>query len=144
MAGARSEATVNKASIWNISTHKACFDTLLNPSLPRFPRDKVTMAIHAKESTSLANGSGDHGTSSNGNGDAATGMASKLKRYPETGISVLIAGSGIGGLMTALECWRKGLSVEILERSAGPVFTGEMQQLRTAISSQESHFLLER
>ena len=64
----------------------------------------------------------------NANGHGDIGMASELKRYPETGISVLIVGAGIGGLMTALECWRKGHSVKILERSAGPVYTGELQK----------------
>ena len=86
------------------------------------------MTPQATASISLANGSETNGTYRNGNDDGAAGMASKLKRYPETGISVLIVGSGIGGLMTALECWRKGLSVKIFERSAGPVYTGEPQQ----------------
>lgn len=61
------------------------------------------------------------------NGDAATDATSRLKRYPEVNVSVLIVGAGIGGLMTALECWRKGLSVRILERGPGPVYTGEQQ-----------------
>ena len=38
-------------------------------------------------------------------------------RYPDTGISMLIVGGGIGGLMCALECWRKGHQVRVLERS---------------------------
>lgn len=47
------------------------------------------------------------------------------KRHPETGISVLIVGAGMGGLMTLLECWRKGHNiVGILERNEGPVYTG--------------------
>lgn len=86
------------------------------------------MVPHATDSISSANRSEINGTSRIGNGDAATGMASKLERYPETDISVLIVGSGIGGLITALQCWRKGLSIKILERSAGPVYTGELQQ----------------
>lgn len=46
-------------------------------------------------------------------------------RHPETGISVLIVGAGMGGLMTALECWRKGHTVVgILERNEGPVYSG--------------------
>lgn len=71
------------------------------------------MVPHATDSISSANQSESNGTSRIGNGDAVTGMASKLERYPETDISVLIVGSGIGGLMTALECWRKGLSIKI-------------------------------
>lgn len=47
------------------------------------------------------------------------------KRYPETGIDVLIVGAGMGGLMTVLECWRKGHNVvRILERNQGPVYSG--------------------
>lgn len=46
-------------------------------------------------------------------------------RHPDTGIDVLIVGAGMGGLMAALECWRKGHNiVGILERSDGPVYSG--------------------
>ncbi|ORY66076.1 monooxygenase [Pseudomassariella vexata] len=37
-------------------------------------------------------------------------------RYPPTGIKVLVVGAGLGGLLTALECWRKGHTVQILEK----------------------------
>ncbi|KAK4141035.1 uncharacterized protein C8A04DRAFT_14412 [Dichotomopilus funicola] len=48
-------------------------------------------------------------------------------RHPETGITVLIVGAGMGGLMSALECWRKGHTVtRILERSQGPVYSGDI------------------
>ncbi len=97
------------------------------------------MAPQATTKTESANGVASHGTQYYENGDAATGMASTLKRYPETGISVLIVGSGIGGLLSALECWRKGHSVQIWERSAGPVYTGELRR-KTTISSQELPF----
>ena len=46
-------------------------------------------------------------------------------RHPDTGIDVLIVGAGMGGLMAALECWRKGHNiVGILERNDGPVYSG--------------------
>ncbi|KAF4629075.1 hypothetical protein G7Y89_g9071 [Cudoniella acicularis] len=45
--------------------------------------------------------------------------------YPPSGISILIVGAGIGGIMTALECYRKGHTVRIIERSSGPVDTGD-------------------
>ncbi|KAL8820679.1 MAG: hypothetical protein Q9191_007464 [Dirinaria sp. TL-2023a] len=76
----------------------------------------------------------------NGHDHGVTGMASKLKRYPETGISVLIIGSGIGGLMTALECWRKGHSVEIWERSAGPIYTGDNIVIQPSAMSVFRHW----
>ena len=80
-------------------------------------------------STELANGVASHGTHDHENGDAAINMVSTAKRYPQTGIFVLIVGSGIGGLMSALECWRKGHSIQILERSAGPVYSGEKKPI---------------
>ena len=38
------------------------------------------------------------------------------KRYPPSGVSVLIVGAGLGGLFAALECWRKGHEVRIIDR----------------------------
>ena len=47
------------------------------------------------------------------------------ERSPETHLNVLIVGGGPAGLMTALECWRKGHNiVGILERTNGPIYTG--------------------
>ncbi|PYI08494.1 FAD/NAD(P)-binding domain-containing protein [Aspergillus sclerotiicarbonarius CBS 121057] len=46
-------------------------------------------------------------------------------RYPATGISVLIVGAGVAGLMAALECWRNGHDVRIIERSSKQVTTGD-------------------
>ncbi|KAJ9605933.1 hypothetical protein H2200_009782 [Cladophialophora chaetospira] len=49
------------------------------------------------------------------------------ERHPETHINVLIIGAGLAGLMTALECWRRGHNVVgILERSQGPVYAGDI------------------
>jgi monoamine oxidase len=38
--------------------------------------------------------------------------------YPDSGINVLIVGTGLAGLTAALECTRKGHNVRVLERSA--------------------------
>lgn len=47
------------------------------------------------------------------------------ERHPETGVDVLIVGAGMGGLMSTLECWRKGHNiVGILERQESPVYSG--------------------
>ncbi|KAF2422981.1 FAD/NAD(P)-binding domain-containing protein [Tothia fuscella] len=39
-------------------------------------------------------------------------------RSPPNDIKVLISGAGTGGLMTALECWKKGCEVRIIERAS--------------------------
>lgn len=85
------------------------------------------------------------------NGDSATDESnfaateSELpERHPLTGIDVLIVGAGMGGLTSALECWRKGHNVVgILERSKGPVYTGHSAPFQvvftTNISSRGHH-----
>ena len=40
-----------------------------------------------------------------------------VQRYPENGIKVIIVGAGNGGLNAALECWRKGCEVVVLEKN---------------------------
>ncbi|KAE8383136.1 hypothetical protein BDV26DRAFT_287922 [Aspergillus bertholletiae] len=41
-----------------------------------------------------------------------------VHRLPKNGITVVIIGAGVAGLQTALECWRKGCEVVVLERAA--------------------------
>lgn len=46
-------------------------------------------------------------------------MESKpLGSYEPSGIDVLIVGTGLAGLVAALECIRKGHNVRVLERNA--------------------------
>ncbi|OQV08773.1 FAD binding domain-containing protein [Cladophialophora immunda] len=40
-----------------------------------------------------------------------------VHRLPGNGIQVIIIGAGVGGLGAALECWRKGCEVVVLERA---------------------------
>lgn len=40
-----------------------------------------------------------------------------VRRYPENGIKVVIIGAGVGGLQAAIECWRKGCDVTVLEKA---------------------------
>lgn len=61
---------------------------------------------------------------------ARRGIDPVVMRYPETGINVLVAGAGIGGLTCALECWRKGHNVRVLDRLPGPVWTGDNIQVQ--------------
>ena len=58
-------------------------------------------------------------------------LSTQPERRSPTGISVLVVGAGVGGIMTALECWRKGHDVRILEKSSGPIETGRLTPLRT-------------
>ena len=54
-------------------------------------------------------------------------MATEVhNRSDPNGISVLVSGAGVGGLMTALECWRRGCDVRIFERSKGLLTTGRI------------------
>lgn len=39
-----------------------------------------------------------------------------MTRYPPSGLSILIVGGGIGGLSFAIEAYRKGHSVRVIER----------------------------
>ncbi|ROV98747.1 hypothetical protein VMCG_06705 [Cytospora schulzeri] len=61
--------------------------------------------------------------------------APEISRHAPTGIDVLIVGAGPAGLYTALECWRKGHSPRVVERtpslsSAGDSFTVGPSALR--------------
>ncbi|KAH8655895.1 putative monooxygenase [Xylariales sp. PMI_506] len=49
----------------------------------------------------------------------------KVKFHPSTGISILIVGAGVGGLMSALECRRKGHDVRVVERTQVPSTAGD-------------------
>ena len=40
-----------------------------------------------------------------------------VKRCPENGINVVVIGAGVAGLQAALECWRKGCDVTVLEKA---------------------------
>ncbi|KAI1442024.1 hypothetical protein F5Y02DRAFT_410424 [Annulohypoxylon stygium] len=44
-------------------------------------------------------------------------LVDNVLRYPPSGLKVIVVGSGPGGLLAAIECWRKGHEVEVLEKS---------------------------
>lgn len=48
-----------------------------------------------------------------------------VERCAENGIKVVIVGGGVGGLGAALECWRKGCEVIVLEKTDKPSPIGE-------------------
>jgi hypothetical protein len=76
----------------------------------------------------VSNGYLSHGDKDEFNPQKWSSTASQLpKRSPDTYLNVLIVGAGLAGLITALECWRKGHNVVgILKRSHGPVYTGSL------------------
>lgn len=41
-----------------------------------------------------------------------------VHRLPQNGIKVVIIGAGVSGLQAALECWRKGCEVVVLEKAS--------------------------
>lgn len=49
-----------------------------------------------------------------------------LGSYPESGIDVLIVGTGLAGLTAAIECTRKGHQVRVLERNANINTAGQL------------------
>lgn len=44
-------------------------------------------------------------------------QTTQMEREPATGISVLVVGAGIGGLTFAIEAYRRGNDVRVIERS---------------------------
>ncbi|KAJ5193526.1 hypothetical protein N7449_009668 [Penicillium cf. viridicatum] len=49
-----------------------------------------------------------------------------ILRYPRTGLDIIIIGAGLGGMMAAIECWRKGHEVQIIEKESGLLATGDI------------------
>ena len=54
--------------------------------------------------------------------------------YAQSGIDVLIVGTGLAGLTAAIECTRKGHNVRVLERNATINTAGQLStRIRTAM-----------
>ncbi|RYC64210.1 hypothetical protein CHU98_g1986 [Xylaria longipes] len=53
-----------------------------------------------------------------------------VNRLSSTGISIIVAGGGIGGLMFALEAWRQGHDVRIFEKTPKLDTLGELPEIR--------------
>lgn len=59
-----------------------------------------------------------------------------VQRGKPNGVSVIVAGAGVGGLMAGLECWRAGCDVRVMERNKKNVPTGDSFAIGpTAINS---------
>lgn len=44
-------------------------------------------------------------------------VVDRVARHPALNLKVIIVGAGVGGLLSALECWRKGCDVVVLEKN---------------------------
>ncbi|OAP56449.1 hypothetical protein AYL99_09628 [Fonsecaea erecta] len=69
--------------------------------------------------------------------------ASKLpppSRLPSQDAKILVVGAGVAGLVAALECWRRGFDVEILERTDGQILTGDTISLAPSCLGVFNHW----
>jgi heterodisulfide reductase subunit A-like polyferredoxin len=55
--------------------------------------------------------------------------ADNIKFQPPTGLTILVVGAGVGGLMSALECRRKGHNVQLIERTPALSIAGKSNWL---------------
>ena len=67
--------------------------------------------------------------------------ASQLKRAPPSGIDIVIAGGGPGGLFAALHCYRKGHNVKVLESAGGYDLNGGPQIGERCCSRSHDSFI---
>ena len=58
-----------------------------------------------------------------------------VRRYPANGVRIIVVGAGNGGLQAALECWRKGCEIEVLERAAKISAIGMLEVIDSSYSS---------
>ncbi|KAK3652911.1 hypothetical protein LTR56_004859 [Elasticomyces elasticus] len=73
-----------------------------------------------------------HQITTNGSTNGSTnGTHNDSQRAEPSGISVLIIGAGVGGLVAALECYRKGHDVRVLERSDSASAGGNLGDMFT-------------
>ncbi len=63
-----------------------------------------------------------------------------VERYPSLGLKVVVVGAGVGGLMAALECWRKGCDVIVLERANEISVLGNLTSKRPESHRDDSNF----
>lgn len=52
-----------------------------------------------------------------------------------SGISVLVIGAGVAGLMASLECWRKGHEVRVIEKSATRILSGKSNAINVRVAN---------
>lgn len=74
-------------------------------------------------------------STANSNGDGYAGVPEAVEQLPANGLSVIVVGSGIGGLSAARELWRIGCEVRVLERRPQEILTGK--ECLSAVCSYE-------
>lgn len=77
---------------------------------------------YANGTNGNSNGNGYKNGNLNSDSNGAAGLEGEQSKpvgsYPSTGVDVLIVGTGLAGLTSAIECVRKGHNVRVLERNA--------------------------
>ena len=76
--------------------------------------------------------------SSTANGNGHTSVPEAVEQLPANGVSVIVVGSGIGGLSAARELWRIGCEVRVLERRPQEIMTGK-ECIRGALLGGTGH-----
>jgi thioredoxin reductase len=62
-----------------------------------------------------------------------------VQQFPSNGIRVIIVGASVGGLGAALECWRKGCEVLVLERADKLSPLGKQKTCHYDIEVKDNH-----
>lgn len=71
---------------------------------------------------------GEKAATSKPTNETSTTEPRPIGSYPDTGIEIIIVGTGLAGLTAALECTRKGHKVRVLERNPDINVAGEPTQ----------------
>lgn len=69
------------------------------------------------------------------NNNVLANASEAVEQLPANGVSVIVVGSGIGGLSAARELWRIGCEVRVLERRAQEILTGKEPDPKDAYRS---------
>ncbi|KAK6218796.1 hypothetical protein LQW54_002722 [Pestalotiopsis sp. IQ-011] len=67
-------------------------------------------------------------------------LVDHVLRYPKTNLKVLVVGAGPGGLLAAIECWRKGHDVQIIEKGQDISSIGDIIALGPSAIAVFRHF----
>lgn len=87
--------------------------------------DSASQANGNTSTNGHTNGHATNGSHPVANGNGTLPEVKPVGSYPNTGIDVLIVGTGLAGLTASIECVRKGHNVKVLERNSTINTAGE-------------------